>query len=254
MSTKKGYITEEVFNEYKNEQQLLVGKLSEQMQMQNKKNKRVIIFILIFSLVFSGITSVASYSLGASSVGFTPRDSNWNVSNTQEAIDSLFDSVGSSLVGSIYSYMGIITPPGYLACDGSTYNIDDYPRLANHINVNFGSVNYFGGDGETTFAVPDLRGEFLRGTGNTGGSVGQHQGDGLPNITGYQNTWVDIGRGDGVGAFYRVDDGTDYVGTNTASGTRYNRLAFDASRSNKIYGAATEVRPKNTSVLYIIKY
>ena len=28
------------------------------------------------------------------------------------------------------------------------------------------SANYFGGDGETTFSVPDLRGEFLRGSYN----------------------------------------------------------------------------------------
>ena len=209
---------------------------------------------MILCLILSGITGVASYTYAANNVGYTPRDTTWNVENTEQAINELRESVGTALVGSIFSYMGNYVPVGYLACDGTEYNIADYPRLASHISYNFGSYNYFGGDGETTFAVPDLRGEFLRGNGKTGADVGVHQADGLPNITGYQNTWVDIGRGDGVGAPYRVDDGTDYVGTGTTGGTRYNRLAFDASRSNKIYGAATEVRPKNTSVLFIIKY
>lgn len=42
-------------------------------------------------------------------------------------------------------------------------------------------MNFFGGDRVTTFAVPDLRGEFLRGSGtatrNTGrgAAVGVHQ-------------------------------------------------------------------------------
>jgi hypothetical protein len=55
-------------------------------------------------------------------------------------------------------------------------------NLAEFINTQFGSYNYFGGDGITTFAVPDLRGEFLRCTGTNshanngnGSSVGIHQ-------------------------------------------------------------------------------
>ena len=58
--------------------------------------------------------------------------------NNQEALDNLYDSVGSNLVGAIYSYMGNTAPHGYLACDGAIYNINDYPRLASHINNNFG--------------------------------------------------------------------------------------------------------------------
>lgn len=52
-------------------------------------------------------------------------------------------------------------PPHYLPCDGTEYNILDYPLLANHINDQFGSFNYFGGDGLTTFCVPDYRGLFV---------------------------------------------------------------------------------------------
>ena len=246
--------------------------INKQVAEQNKRNKRGILLVLSISLIFSGITSALSYTLGASSVQFTPRDSNWNVSNTQEAIDNLFDSVGSALVGSVYSYMGVITPPGYLACDGSVYNIDDYPRLANHINVNFGSVNHFGGDGETTFAVPDLRGEFLRGTGTnshtntlngitynegSGAAVGVHQ---TATTHPYIRSYATNGR-----TFAPVD-----TASNSETGTALTNLDSRASKSGRYYGDIGSVsttynassegndaytsRPTNTSVLYIIKY
>lgn len=84
--------------------------------------------------------------------------------------------------GTIIAFMGNIPPEHYLACDGQEYNISDYPELSGHIEKQFGTVDYFGGDGIDTFAVPDLRGEFLRGTGvnshanqGNGTDVGKHQ-------------------------------------------------------------------------------
>ena len=59
-------------------------------------------------------------------------------------------------VGHIISHMGTIAPKHYLVCDGSEYNIADYPYLAQHIKDNFGRINCFGGDNKTTFAVPNL--------------------------------------------------------------------------------------------------
>ena len=88
------------------------------------------------------------------------------------SIDSLSvgDKAGTTLysytpIGTIISYMGNNPPKDYLSCDGTVYNISDYQALADFINTEFGSYDFFGGDGTTTFAVPDLRGEFLRGTG-----------------------------------------------------------------------------------------
>ena len=158
--------------------------------------------------------------------------------------------------------MGTTAPYGYLACDGSEYNIADYPRLASHINAHFGSINHFGGDGETTFAVPDLRGEFLRGTGTnshseqgSGANVGDHTNEGLPNITGTlgANIFWSYGGNDGTGAFSSTT--TSFTknyggGTSGSSGT----INFNATNSNVIYGNSNHVTPTNTSVLYIIKY
>ena len=62
-------------------------------------------------------------------------------------------------VGHIMSVTGTTSPVHYLSCDGSIYNIEDYPKLTAYFREQFGSINKFGGDGTTTFAVPDLRGD-----------------------------------------------------------------------------------------------
>ena len=58
-------------------------------------------------------------------------------------------------IGTIIPYMGKTAPADYLACDGAEYNISDYPDLSSFITTQFGSVNFFGGDGTKTFAVPN---------------------------------------------------------------------------------------------------
>lgn len=67
---------------------------------------------------------------------------------------------GGTPVGEIISYMGVSAPTNYLICDGAEYNIEDYPLLTQHFLDHFGNVDHFGGDGEVTFAVPDLTGTF----------------------------------------------------------------------------------------------
>ena len=66
-------------------------------------------------------------------------------------------------IGSIISYLGSTAPEGYLICDGAEYPIADYSQLAAFFEKEFGSKNHFGGDGTSTFAVPDFRNLFLRG-------------------------------------------------------------------------------------------
>lgn len=48
----------------------------------------------------------------------------------------------------------------YLICKGTVCNITSYPQLANYIESAYGSKNYFGGDGTSTFAVPDWSADF----------------------------------------------------------------------------------------------
>lgn len=64
-------------------------------------------------------------------------------------------------------FTGATTPTGvyppnsdYLVCDGVVKNITAYPQLANYFESAYGSKNYFGGDGTTTFALPDFSADF----------------------------------------------------------------------------------------------
>ena len=58
-------------------------------------------------------------------------------------------------VGNIINYAGTTAPDHYLLCDGTEYNISDYPYLAQHFIDQYGLANHFGGDGTTTFTVPN---------------------------------------------------------------------------------------------------
>lgn len=89
---------------------------------------------------------------------------------------------GGVPVGTVIYFAGLTAPNGYLACDGKVYNISDYPELAAFFDTNYGGKNYWGGDGVTTFGVPDWRGEFFRAAGQnpwenqgSGADVGKHQ-------------------------------------------------------------------------------
>ena len=167
-------------------------------------------------------------------------------------------------VGHIISYMGNNAPAHYLSCDGSVYNIADYPYLSQHFIDQFGSVNYFGGDGTTTFAVPDLRGEFLRGTGTalrntgTGAAVGAHQdGTTIPyfyQVVSDTKTQVSFSYDDG-----ELDTTNSYPVANadkskTATGNVKALSVDGTSYSSGMTGASFTSRPTNTAVLYCIKY
>ena len=171
---------------------------------------------------------------------------------------SINPTFGFTPVGTVISVMGNAAPANYLACNGQVVNIVDYPELANYFLQQFGSKNKFGGDGTTTFAVPDLSGEFLRGTGTNGHT---DQGNGA-NVGVHQD-------GTRVPLMYR--SGTElgiYDGFNTGNDIHQMAQQFDAriTKANSLIAKVTSTpvsvtddfayittRPTNTSVLYCIK-
>lgn len=192
-------------------------------------------------------------------------DGSEEVSVTFPNVEILNETAGTP-VGDIIAYMGNTAPKHYLKCDGSIYNISDYPYLAEHINDEFGSYNYFGGDGETTFAVPDLRGEFLRGTGTaerdtgSGASVGVHQnGTEIPN---YDGTIINNGQSF-VRAFMSSTNNnmwSQLLNYDSIKVKAYGAIQTSATKNNDAwikdgsYPATYTSRPTNTAVLYCIKY
>lgn len=59
-------------------------------------------------------------------------------------------------IGTIINCLGKTAPEDYLICNGSEHKISEYPELADYFEEQFGKKNYFGGDGEDNFAVPNI--------------------------------------------------------------------------------------------------
>ncbi len=69
------------------------------------------------------------------------------------------DSGGNDMIGMVMPFAGDFAPDGWAFCDGSLVPIADNEVLFNIIGT------IYGGDGVTTFALPDLRGRDIVGAG-----------------------------------------------------------------------------------------
>jgi microcystin-dependent protein len=75
-------------------------------------------------------------------------------------------AIAQPFIGQVVLFTGNFAPLGWVDCDGSLLPISSYETLFSLIGTTYG------GDGQTTFAVPDLRGRAV---------VGRGQGPGLSN-------------------------------------------------------------------------
>lgn len=186
--------------------------------------------------------------------------------NRQIAIDPVEyvnskNGIEDTPVGHIIAHMGNNAPKHYLICDGKEYNIVDYPYLAQHFEDEFGSINYFGGDGIVTFAVPDLRGEFLRGSGTavrntgSGANVGEHQ-EPTEHLGVYLSTTPRFGvrmNPNSNHTYYTSEEQMHYDKSIKKSNGYYSISGTGSSSTSNHAGIFTS-RPTSTSVLYCIKY
>lgn len=156
-----------------------------------------------------------------------------------------------SPLGTILPFGGAAAPIGWFLCQGQAISRITYADLFAVIGTSFGA-----GDGSTTFNIPDLRGEFLRGAGTNshsgqgdGGAVGEHQ-----NGTTVSTSIM----GNGYGVIYNMANG--FVDNSTYdkwvgnSGNTY--LHNTSGQETESYGTRIgtgKARPTNTSVNYIIK-
>jgi len=169
--------------------------------------------------------------------------------------DGQVNSDGTPL-GTIIMFMGTVAPADYLFCDGTLYDIADYPKFATFITTQFGIVNYFGGDGETTFAVPDLRGEFLRCTGKNGH---EKQGHGADVGVHQDSTEINSVFAAHVNNIYAYKSES----TSNALIKKYDSVIATTNYQNRVQTIEEQYssdgpsiytsRPTNTSVMYCIK-
>lgn len=145
-------------------------------------------------------------------------------------------NLATSLVpaGAVFWFAADSPPTGYLECDGSAVSRSTYAALFAVVGTTFGV-----GDGSTTFALPDLRGEFVRGWDNgrgvdSGRSFGSSQAGEFEAHTHqveYQNGGVDAG----------------------AQTTRVSAVGAGGLFADSESTGGTETRPRNIALLPCIK-
>ena len=172
----------------------------------------------------------------------------------------------------VHAFAGTTSPEGWAMCDGSEVSRSDYAALFAAIGTAYGV-----GDGSTTFNLPDMRGEFLRGLDNMGTAAGARgkDVDGTARTVG--QTQAQATKKNGLSA----SQASHQHGTSTSSAAQ--RIAFYSSSQGTaapvtsgsniltgggvgvpaVTGATTpaitiadgdfETRPVNIGINYIIK-
>jgi microcystin-dependent protein len=181
-------------------------------------------------------------------------------------LQALLDAIVPA--GTVIHVAGSTVPTGYLAAAGGLGSRTTHARLFAAIGTTYGV-----GDGTTTFGLPDLRGEFIRGldsgrnvdTGRTLGSAQTSQ-----NLA-HNHTITDPGHNHSIsdpGHFHYV--GASYIGSGNSSNGGYinnspNTGAYSSTSTTGISNLAattgitiannggTEARPRNIALLACIK-
>lgn len=164
---------------------------------------------------------------------------------TGAKVSSTFDISNKTVVlpagvatpaGAVMAFAMNSAPNGWLACNGSNVSRTTYAALFSAIGTTYGS-----GDGSTTFALPDLRGYFLRGSGTNSdgtaaGTFGEKQADGIKEHSHRFGYNLVTGVASGNGPLTQLGGATAYD------------LAMVPGTSS------TDTRPKNIAMLYCIKF
>jgi len=134
--------------------------------------------------------------------------------------------------GTVIAFAGSSCPTGWLAANGTAVSRATYAVLYGIIGTTYGT-----GDGTTTYNLPDLRGEFIRGLDggrgiDTGRALGSYQADAFKS----HNHAV-----------------ADYAGTSSMSYRVNAGVAAGESGALTSSTGGTETRPRNIALPYCIK-
>ncbi|MCR5264981.1 MAG: phage tail protein [Cyanobacteria bacterium RUI128] len=139
-----------------------------------------------------------------------------------------------------------VVPDGFLLCDGSELEIEDYGDLYDVIGTAYGSSD------ASSFCLPDLTDKTLWGEGSS--SVGEYVDSKLPNIKGQFRLQGTEGSSAVSGAFVAGSRGGSW-GTGHDNSAKNPLMQFDASRYSEVYDDECDVvQPPALVVKFIIKY
>jgi microcystin-dependent protein len=161
----------------------------------------------------------------------------------------------TSLVGQIAAYATSTVPDGWLECNGAAISRSAYSELFNAIGTTFGA-----GNGSTTFNIPDLRGEFIRGWDHSRGvdsgrSFGSYQPDTLQGHRHYSG----YGTNNRNGRFGATSDGIrSHLDADWSYADNYTNGANTSTPvTDSTHGTPridSETKPRNRALMYCIKY
>lgn len=163
------------------------------------------------------------------------------------------------MTGAIMGFSATAAPDGWLKANGAELLRADYPELwayaqssGNLVAQASKEVGNFGdGDGSTTFTIPDIRGEFIRGFDDgrgvdSGRSIGSFQSD---DNKSHNHEVIDR------------DTGTYFTRLQGGGGSDSWRLfpeqvsnGYNSRSMTTTLSGEGEARPRNIALLYCIKY
>ena len=151
--------------------------------------------------------------------------------------------------GTIAAFGGAAAPAGWLECNGAIVPRVTYAALFAAIGTTWGP-----GDGFATFALPDLRGEFLRGADkgrgvDAGRVFGSSQAESFKEHSHLQNENSSV-YAETLPQVQGSEVGPIALGLRgqTDAGTVSNRQGVYTSNAG-----SNETRPRNVAVIYCIK-
>lgn len=150
-----------------------------------------------------------------------------------------WSTVDSSPPGQIGWFARNTPPTGWLEANGQAIDRSNFKNLFDAIGTTFGA-----GDGVTTFNIPDLRGEFVRGWDNGRGvdnnrNFGSNQSDDFKSHSHTQMWGQGPGSNDSNIAYY---------------GNSFFQQAASHSNGETLKTGGSETRPRNVAMLVCIKY
>lgn len=169
--------------------------------------------------------------------GLTPDHA--NLGQVAQAVALLSPSVAP---GAVVAFARNTAPTGWLKANGAAVSRTTYAALFAAIGTTFGV-----GDGSTTFNLPDLRGEFVRGW-DDGRTIDNGRVFGTSQLDAFQghghNSYGTDGAGAGAGLQFAVN-------ATAPRGATLEAITLGSYGTPRV---ASETRPRNVALLFCIKF
>lgn len=158
-------------------------------------------------------------------------------------------NTGFDLTASVMPFAATTTPSGWLLCNGQNVSRNVYGRLFSRIGTTFGS-----GDGSTTFGLPDLRGEFLRGLDlgrgvDSGRTIGSFQDFAVQQ----HEHWIKTASGTSVNPVATIPDNI-FISSDPNNDAGAGKGLVSTFLDGGVGNYSTETRPRNVAMAYFIKF